>query len=69
MSPRELRLRERIDVLLAERDRLRRELERRPPRRRSVAGKRCAYCGEPSKRSVCVAHEDLVELDALAVAA
>ena len=58
MSPRERRLRERIDVLS---DRLAAAQSRKG--RRGAAMRRCLYCGRKCKGVACFAHSDLLELD------
>lgn len=62
MTPLELRLRQRIDVLTDERD----EARARIPKRRRA---RCVYCGHKCKSQsvipTCIAHCDLPEIDPL----
>lgn len=66
MSPREQRLRERIDQLLDERDVLRRRRDRPQPKR--VRTRRCVYCGARTNTTrfiaACPSHRDLIEVDA-----
>ena len=56
MSPRERRLRERIDVLS---DRL--AAAQKP--RGGAAMRRCLYCGRSCRNAACASHIDLLELD------
>lgn len=63
MTARELRLRERIDLLTDERDEVIGQNERL---RRRLAGKRmrqCAYCGAATPNRACASHSDLLRLD------
>jgi hypothetical protein len=63
VTPRELRLRERIDQLTDERDQARARLEIRHLRRRR-GNRRCHYCGDFSGLSLaCGSHRDLLGLD------
>lgn len=65
MSPLELRLRERIDALLDDRDQLARALS--AARVLSRARRHCVYCGHLTRTGAtvpaCIAHADLVALD------
>jgi len=69
MSPREKRLRERIDVVTAQRDAARRQLRRRRERpvHAGVAGRHCVYCGSRINNNrrvaTCASHQDLTSLD------
>ena len=74
MTPRELRLRERIDQLADERDAAQAERDAAEARARDLARRlvaqrnrnpyrRCCYCGTPCYGQACHLHRDLLHLE------